>query len=406
MKSATTILAVSLFTLSLGAQASGFSDEYLDKVWGEQKENSLTRVGLYAPRLVGGTLKQIFWGRSARRIVRTGEAGVNAINGEITGDQELVEKSGYQASDSAINVLGLGHDVVADIGASAKNVTSATSYRSSRIKLCTTNLMSNLGQQLNYTHFFNPAYHIGVIFDGMYDETSDGGASSDELRRYNDRGIVCEDVPVLSNEPEAIAIERLTRMDTVFNPGYDFTSYNCGGYTRDILKSSGLGYPSFLNMGIGSEIDLKGSHKRLEDERQTAILKCDEHINMVRELIDVVYHEEFIRPEIVEHFNRGRRRARMTPDLVLQLMILASTSQDESLREDVLKMTRVTRAYSLPARAYYQGNDPSTRVIEARYKKQLKNILAAKPGAKVDLKWMQSNDKEMANLVKDIAKLK
>lgn len=399
--------SIMLITMTGSVSAQTFSDKALDQVWGERKESDLARVGLYAPRLVGGALKNVFLGRTAKRVVTTGVAGVNAAVGSLEGDQEQVALSGYQAADSAVNVLGLGHDMVADIGASVKGVTSATSYTSSRIKVCTTNLMSNIRYKLTYEHFFNPAYHVGNLIDGQYDETADGGAYPDQLRRHADKGIKCDNVPVLSNEPESIAIERLTCTDTHFEVDYDFVGYNCAGYTRDVLKVAGLGYPTFLNMGIGSELDLKRIEKGLRGQKEEVAAICDDHIAKVRKTILLTSEGRTLPTDLMAHFEaRTFRGNRVSADLALQLIILASTSKNEALREQVSDITYTARKQKEFHRVYYKANDPETRELSRTYHHTLKNIMAANPGARIDREWLRSLDTEIDDLIVDISKLK
>lgn len=405
MKRLTTSLI--LITMTSGVSAQTFADKALDQVWGERKESDFARVGLYTPRLVGGALKNVFLGRTAKRVANTGVAGVNAAVGSIEGDQEQLTLSGYQAADSAVNVLGLGHDMVADIGASVKGVTSATSYTTSRIQVCTTNLMSNIRYNLTYEHFFNPAYHVGNLIDGQYDETSDGGASPNQLRYHAAKGIKCDNVPVLSNEPESIAIERLTCTDTHYEVDYDFVGYNCAGYTRDVLKVAGLGYPTFLNMGIGSELDLKRIEKGLKGQKEEVAAICDEHIAKVRKMILLTSEGRTLPVELEEHFESNSYNGnRLSADLALQLIILASTSKNDVLREQVREITLSARKQKKFYLVYYKANDPETRELSRTYHQTLKNIMAANPGARIDRDWLRLLGTDIDNLIVDISKLK
>ncbi|MBG60900.1 MAG: hypothetical protein CMJ16_10615 [Peredibacter sp.] len=265
------MLKTSTFTLiflttAIGAEA----DKAIKNLWGETTESSFESVLQYAPRLMGYTFEDIITSRLSQRAAKT-----------IIGTARLPfdpTKSAYELSDGLSNIPGVIHDAVSDTVGLIKNVNYASYPKTSRIRLCSSNLVSNLTSEVTPMHLVNPMLHLGVVIDEKLYETTDSLAGRYELRDQVEKGgLVCHNIPIKSYEPVNLAIERLMCIDRGFEQSYDFLGYNCGGYTRDVLLMAGLGYPQAINWGVGSEFTIPRHEEDYKSNRAQIRKKCDDH---------------------------------------------------------------------------------------------------------------------------------
>lgn len=273
------MLKTSTFTLiflttAIGAEA----DKAIKNLWGETTESSFESVLQYAPRLMGYTFEDIITSRLSQRAAKT-----------IIGTARLPfdpTKSAYELSDGLSNIPGVIHDAVSDTVGLIKNVNYASYPKTSRIRLCSSNLVSNLTSEVTPMHLVNPMLHLGVVIDEKLYETTDSLAGSYELRDQVEKGgLVCHNIPIKSYEPVNLAIERLMCIDRGFEQSYDFLGYNCGGYTRDVLLMAGLGYPQAINWGVGSEFTIPRHEEDYKSNRTQIRKECDDHIKNIRSMI-------------------------------------------------------------------------------------------------------------------------
>lgn len=273
------MLKTSTFTLiflttAIGAEA----DKAIKNLWGETTESSFESVLQYAPRLMGYTFEDIITSRLSQRAAKT-----------IIGTARLPfdpTKSAYELSDGLSNIPGVIHDAVSDTVGLIKNVNYASYPKTSRIRLCSSNLVSNLTSEVTPMHLVNPMLHLGVVIDEKLYETTDSLAGRYELRDQVEKGgLVCHNIPIKSYEPVNLAIERLMCIDRGFEQSYDFLGYNCGGYTRDVLLMAGLGYPQAINWGVGSEFTIPRHAEDYKSNRAQIRKKCDDHIKNIRSMI-------------------------------------------------------------------------------------------------------------------------
>lgn len=273
------MLKTSTFTLiflttAIGAEA----DKAIKNLWGETTESSFESVLQYAPRLMGYTFEDIITSRLSQRAAKT-----------IIGTARLPfdpTKSAYELSDGLSNIPGVIHDAVSDTVGLIKNVNYASYPKTSRIRLCSSNLVSNLTSEVTPMHLVNPMLHLGVVIDEKLYETTDSLAGRYELRDQVEKGgLVCHNIPIKSYEPVNLAIERLMCIDRGFEQSYDFLGYNCGGYTRDVLLMAGLGYPQAINWGVGSEFTIPRHAEDYKSNRAQIRKECDDHIKNIRSMI-------------------------------------------------------------------------------------------------------------------------
>lgn len=273
------MLKTSTFTLiflttAIGAEA----DKAIKNLWGETTESSFESVLQYAPRLMGYTFEDIITSRLSQRAAKT-----------IIGTARLPfdpTKSAYELSDGLSNIPGVIHDAVSDTVGLIKNVNYASYPKTSRIRLCSSNLVSNLTREVTPMHLVNPMLHLGVVIDEKLYETTDSLAGRYELRDQVEKGgLVCHNIPIKSYEPVNLAIERLMCIDRGFEQSYDFLGYNCGGYTRDVLLMAGLGYPQAINWGVGSEFTIPRHEEDYKSNRTQIRKECDDHVKNIRSMI-------------------------------------------------------------------------------------------------------------------------
>ncbi len=273
------MLKTSTFTLiflttAIGAEA----DKAIKKLWGETTESSFESVLQYAPRLMGYTFEDIITSRLSQRATKT-----------IIGTARLPfdpTKSAYELSDGLSNIPGVIHDAVSDTVGLIKNVNYASYPKTSRIRLCSSNLVSNLTSEVTPMHLVNPMFHLGAIIDEKLYETTDSTAGSYELRDQVEKGgLVCHNIPIKSYEPVDLAIERLMCIDRGFEQSYDFLGYNCGGYTKDVLLMAGLGFPQAINWGVGTELTLPRHEEDYKNNKAKIRKECDDHIQNIRSMI-------------------------------------------------------------------------------------------------------------------------
>ena len=126
-------------------------------------------------------------------------------------------------------------------------------------------------------HLVDPTLHSAGLIDGR-DETADPISNGHELADSRPKGgITCVPVPLLRNESESLAIERLRCLDRQFRPPYSFVRYNCVGYTRDLFGMAGLGYPDLPNAGIGGGYFIPRPAE-VAERRRTALETCDGYV--------------------------------------------------------------------------------------------------------------------------------
>jgi hypothetical protein len=128
----------------------------------------------------------------------------------------------FQFAESFLNPFGLADAVISDVGALAKSPFYMTKRMSRRVQVCTGNL-GLIFDDYNQNAYpamalAAPISHIGVIIDGEEKFTDTGGGG---LSAIQDKGgLNCSDVPIMSSEPEAVAIERLTFVGQSYEPDY------------------------------------------------------------------------------------------------------------------------------------------------------------------------------------------
>ena len=356
MKISRSILSV-LLTVSSIASAS--NQHALEKVWGEDKENILEKSLLYLPRLVLYSVDDIVTSRTSHRIV-------NTVSGAAKLAYDSV-KGGYELADGLVNIPATIHDATADVIGLAKNVRFAASPRSSRIQLCSTNLMSNLTHDLTVGHFVMPSFHLGVVIDKDHYETTDQLAGSAELRdQVSKGGMVCHDVAIESDETESIAIERLLCVDQEFSYRYDFVNYNCGGYTKTVMNLAGLGYPQHINWGVGAEFVINSTKDSFKDDMSDTKSICDNHINQVKNLIFKIQANQNIDSEI-DYFSQKYRYNKLSFALKLQLEAF-------HLKNPHLGLGRIIDNHGKVTESEFKVIVNKKGLIKRKYKKLLSNI--------------------------------
>ncbi|MBS1984213.1 MAG: hypothetical protein JST16_08575 [Bdellovibrionales bacterium] len=242
------------------------------------------------------------------------------------------------------------------------------SQLSHRIQLCTSNLASGLSRRLTAAHAINPANHIALYIDGGVYETQDPRATNDLSDASIKGGIHCTPVPILNGEPESIAIERLECVDKHFNTGYSFATYNCGGYTHDILKMAGLGVAAFENFGIGGEFASRNGKDMKESIRRTTE-KCNQHIHSLRKAISTLESGKDATLEL------KTLESVFSSDARLQLIVSAARNKLQSNREWMEKNVTNSSVTSTPY--FKDGRSGEMSTFKRGMKKHLEDIVGS-----------------------------
>ncbi len=313
-------------------------------------------IPLYFSRLLADSIMSILAGQTASRAANS----VDAIGSAAQGNSQRVA---VLYADSLANIPGLLADMTSDAGSMVKQFMYASAPASSRIQLCTANtIRPENNPTCALVRSLNPLVHIGVLIDGGRGrggyETRDppqDGIFEAALKAGGD--VRCRTVPLMSGESESLAIERLECVDRIYHEEapYDFLKYNCGGYTKDILEWSGLGYSLFANLGIGSDISSKDL-KQMESSRQKIAAKCGSRISAIRNAIATLEGGRALDGPTLNFLKNPTMP--FSPDVIVQLIISAARGRNSANRLFIAGLNFGARgAYTEGFRVYY--DDPT-----------------------------------------------
>ncbi len=260
----------------------------IEKRWGKRHEGYLTKVVKFLPRLTLRPIKYLITGKTVYRTINTATGTVYLAKSASSFAQnehyqslENLEIAGYKYSDSILNPLALANDMVSDAVMTIKSPLYAFSKVSNRVHLCTNNLASSLSWSMTFFHPITPAHHVAVLIDGGVHETKDALAGRELWGSMLKGGIMCSPIPLLDNQSDSVAIERLMCADSNYNSSYDFFGNNCAGYTRDVLSIAAAGYPGMPNLGVGAEIRVTDNDDKIERTKEG----CDARMENIRQVI-------------------------------------------------------------------------------------------------------------------------
>jgi hypothetical protein len=271
-------------------------EQAISDQWSLNNEGILEKAILAVPRAVARTAYEgVLKSKTSQRVINTGRAGADAsIAGVIalTGSNwiagERIEKAYVEAGESVVNVLSTTESLIDDAGNLVKQPFYFFAKSSPRIKLCTNNLSYPAGAE--ELALVMPAKHVGVIVDNGIRRLN-GSGGGDVMETDRDNGVMCHEVPILNNLSESLAIENLLCGNDNFRGGYDFFFYNCGANAKDALKLAGLGFPGFMNAGIGNEFGgqvFTARGARRFEEGKRAKLVCAEHVKSIIATINAI----------------------------------------------------------------------------------------------------------------------
>ena len=164
-------------------------------------------------------------------------------------------KTAYEKLE-ALNPLSYVNDLFSDsISVLKWAFHRKTHYPSTRILVCTSNLVSNLHIDSHFLHILNPMFHIFLLIDGEY-ETRDPNTAAALESAGKRAGIISSPVWIPKGVSEDEVVHKIIALDKKLRSesAYHFLFNNCGAYTKRLLRENGLIYPVLLNFGIGSEI--------------------------------------------------------------------------------------------------------------------------------------------------------
>ncbi len=297
--------------------------------WGPKNESSSKKALNFLPRLIGHTVEMIAIGKTTQRLANVGAASVHLVKGFQQKSQ--LDVAAYKSADSILNPGASLSDLLSDLVGVLKSPVYATSKLSKRIQICTNNLQSSLSNNLTPAHQIMPAEHVAFMIDDGIFETQDPRADRELHNSLDKGGIICLPVPLLKNESESIAIERLNCVNSEYRQrfNYDFLSNNCGTYSLEIARLAGLGYPILPNFGVGI-VNEKRSEEKIAALKDTA-MACDNHLDFIRLTIFALESGRSLTDAQTTYFNTLPTVA-LTDDTVLQFFISAARGRNSGNR--------------------------------------------------------------------------
>jgi hypothetical protein len=260
-------------------------------------------------------------------------------------------KASYQFAESFLDPFDLTNSILSDLGAAIKSPHYVGRRMSDRIQVCT----GNLGLIYDdYDHHHYPLVslafdvdHTGILIDRDESFMDQGGGGLTEIKAKG--GADCSAVPIMSDEPEETAMQRLNYIGHLYMPEYDFFTANCGYFTRDVLNASGFAFPIFPDMGIGNELPItveqaKFKERRESDKKILVDIKTlsDTYLDKLRKLFDDL--EAGAVPD-ASAFS-AQEISILTPDAYLQIIISATRGNNPAAQAWVMtNLTTDPQAY-------------------------------------------------------------
>jgi hypothetical protein len=238
----------------------------------------------------------------------------------------------FQFAESFLDPFDLTNDIISDVGAAIKSPRYIGHRMSRRVQVCSGNigLISDEGvRKYPVDSLIFDVYHVGVMIDRDETFTDTGGGGMNDIKAEG--GMDCSSVPIMSNEPEEVAMLRLTYIANSYRPKYDFMTANCGYFTRDVLSASGFAYPIFTNAGIGTELPVTLEQSNFWKRRKsdlsdlnTARNDSTKFIEKIRTAFDEL--ENGTVPDVT--FNVVDLTQSLTSDAALQMVISATRGKN------------------------------------------------------------------------------
>ena len=279
----------------------------LARQWGHASASSspLKIVG----RAVARPVKRLLVGKIGQQMLSTVKIPYDALKKPSV----LKEKVYKSVVGSLLNPLVLGSHLVSDVGGAAQSVKSARWRTSSRIMTCA----MKFPLPLPFEHIFYVVDH-GDLHNDFFDQSRLNSGAQKVIHKNQDAAY-CFATPIKSKDSPSIAIERLNCMAHIpYHASYALLSYNCGGMTRKVLKSSKLGFPDLSNLGIGSNISKVPESVNAQVASQVKV--CERYVDDIRQLIYNLEAATKVDPAIVARVLKLNPRK----DTVTQLAISAA----------------------------------------------------------------------------------
>jgi hypothetical protein len=257
--------------------------------------------------------------------------GVGAADLMKFGKKGHVADATYQFAESFLDPFDLTNSILSDVGAAIKSPHYIGRRMSTRIQICSGNLGLILDDGVNKYPKYSlilDVDHVGILVDNDEAFTDTGGGGL--VGMQDKQGADCSAVPIMSNEPEEVAIQRLNYIARDYRPQYHFMTSNCGYFTRDILNASGFAYPIFPNAGIGTEVPVTIEQEKFKQSRQSDVkslliskVKSDIFLEKLRTLFNEL--ENGTVPDV--SFDAADFGA-VTADTYLQILISATRGKN------------------------------------------------------------------------------
>jgi hypothetical protein len=276
----------------------------LTRTWGPRDESVQKKAVYFLPRLFSRPIVATLNGQVSHGVH-------NLFKVPVSLGKKKYAESYLRFTNSIANPLPLVNSTISDVGGILKSPFYSTSRYTQRVNVCASVVSS--------FYFVDPSLHIEIAIDGK----DEGGA---DIRFKN-----CQPVPILSNEPESVVIEKLVWIKQRFNLPISLFNYNCGAITKDKLGLAGLGFPIFPNLGIGNEFGF-GRHFSSEYRKY---LKSD--LNSSMGYWRTVF-SEFEKGNTVldERTFRQKLAEDHSSDFYLQLIFSAARGKNKNNRELLL----------------------------------------------------------------------
>ena len=302
-------------------------------LWSPEPQSRTQKALLFVPRLLEKSVETLFESKLIKR-------AANTVRIPITFATRGLQAGLHVIPESPLNALATVNEALDDVGSISKIPHSAGGFTTNRVQVCTVTLGVGKYDDFRPRTLISPAEHVGTLVDMGYDLADPRGEGILLHAMRVGSGIRCKSPSVLRDSSESVAIERLSCIarQYVAKTGYQFLTYNCGGFQKDTLTWAGMTYPTFPDAGIGNTT-LFFPPKERDEWGPKFTRECDEHIQRITAMIAAAENGKTWTEADVDHIFESR--SYRSDDLRLQLWVTAARGGNTANRENLVRADRV-----------------------------------------------------------------
>lgn len=319
----------------------------LDYQWGTNSEGKLKKAAMFIPRLVGRPLKFIVNGQTSKTIQNLPKLLTTCLcpsNDPDVMHDRYISDCQLVCMDSPLIPLNTANELVSDVVSILKSPYYSLSRFTDRVQVATTSLM---GCPCDFM------FHVALLVDGKNqdrrihgyghageDQYTNSQRKFTQAMRESEQGKKCQGVPILSNDGELLAVEKvvwssyklrgLLNDENLDSMGECFCSHNCGAVVKEVLGFSDLGFPIFPNLGIGNELCGCCYNPEVAETVKVALA---EHTSYIIHLFQTLELGERLTnsDRLIESLNENHSN-----DFFLQIVASAARGRDEGNRKIIV----------------------------------------------------------------------